>query len=177
MADRLFFNFKILDMSIAKQMLKELQQEAVATRKVLALVPLEKGKYAPHAKSMPMLNLARHIAEIYGWAKETIQQDELDFAVMDYTPKPIESTEDLLALFDKCLATSTSILNETTDEEMGKPWRMRNGETIYFTLPKTEVMRTWVLNHIVHHRAQLGVYLRMLDIALPSTYGPTADEA
>ncbi len=163
-------------MTIAKQMLAELQAEAITTRKMLALFPFEKSSFKPHEKSMPMGNLARHIAEIYGWAKETVQQDELDFAKLDFIPEALTSNEQLLALFDKCLAASTLILENATDEEMAKPWTMRSGETIYFTMSKVQVMRTWVLNHSVHHRAQLGVYLRMLDIPIPGSYGPSADE-
>ncbi len=163
-------------MTIAQQMLAELQAEAITTRKMLALFPFEKSDYKPHLKSMPMGNLARHIAEIYGWAKETVQQDELDFANLDFIPKALTSNEELLELFDKCLSTSKEILENTSDEEMAKSWTMRNAEVIYFTMPKAQVMRTWVLNHSVQHRAQLGVYLRMLDIPIPGSYGPSADE-
>ncbi|MEJ7611825.1 MAG: DinB family protein [Ferruginibacter sp.] len=163
-------------MTIAQQMLAELQQEAIATRKILSLVPVDRSDWKPHDKSMSLLNLARHTAEIYGWPKETVEMDELDFSKMDYTPKEIKSTDDLLAMFEKGLAKAKEILEQASDEDMAKPWTMRNGEIIYFTMPKAQVMRTWVLNHSVHHRAQLGVYLRMLDIPLPGTYGPTADE-
>ncbi|MFC4261636.1 DinB family protein [Ferruginibacter yonginensis] len=163
-------------MTIAQQMLAELQQEAVATRLTLAAVPMDNQDWKPHEKSMPLGALAKHVAEIYGWPKETVVYDELDFSKGDYTPKVAETTADLLALFDKCLETATTILSTTTDEEMHKPWTMRNGDMVYFTMPKMQVMRTWVLNHSVHHRAQLGVYLRLLGIAVPSTYGPTADQ-
>ena len=163
-------------MTIAKQMLAELEAEAVTTRKMLSLFPFEKSDYKPHEKSMPMGNLARHIAEIYGWAKECVQDDELDFAKPNFVPEVLTSTEELLALFDKRLATSKEILENTTDEQIAKTWTMRSGETVYFTMPKTQVMRTWVINHSVHHRAQFGVYLRMLDIAIPGSYGPSADE-
>ena len=163
-------------MTIAKQMLAELETEAITTRKMLSLFPFEKSDYKPHEKSMPMGNLVRHIAEIYGWAKECVQDDELDFAKPNFVPEALTSTEELLALFDKRLAASKEILENTTDEQIAKIWTMRSGETIYFTMPKTQVMRTWVLNHSVHHRAQLGVYLRMLDIAIPGSYWPSADE-
>ncbi len=163
-------------MTLAQQMLAELQQEAIATRKILALVPYDKKDYKPHEKSMTLSMLARHVAEIYGWAKETVALNELDFAIAGAPRKEINSNEDLLKLFDKCLAASTEILTSTTDEELAKPWTMRQGEMIFFTMPKAQVMRTWVLNHSVHHRAQLGVYLRLLNIPLPTTYGPTADE-
>lgn len=163
-------------MTIAQQMLAELQQESIATRKILALVPIDQPDWQPHEKSMKLVPLARHVAEIYGWTKETVLHDELNFEGMDWTPKPVASTEELLALFDKGLEISKEILEKTTDEDLAKPWTMRQGEMIFFTLPKAQVMRTWVLNHIVHHRAQLGVYLRLLGIPVPGTYGPSADE-
>ena len=164
-------------MTIANQMLAELQQEGITTRKILALVPVDKKDWKPHEKSMALGNLSRHVAEIYGWPKETVQDDELDFSKMDHKPIEITSNEQLLALFDKCMAKAKEILENTPDEEMAKPWTMRNGETIFFTIPKAQVMRTWVLNHSVHHRAQLGVYLRLLDIPIPGSYGPSADES
>ena len=157
-------------------MLAELQADAITTRKMLALFPFIKSDYKPHEKSMLMGNLAPHIAEIYGWAKECVQDDELDFAKPNFVPQALTSTDELLALFDKRLATSKEILENTTDEQIAKSWTMRSGETIYFTMPKAQVMRTWVLNHSVHHRAQLGVYLRLLDIPIPGSYGPSADE-
>ena len=164
-------------MTIANQMLAELQQEGIATRKILALVPIDKKDWKPHEKSMALGSLSRHVAEIYGWPKETIQDDELDFAKMDGNPVEVNSTEELLALFDKCIAKAKEVLEKTPDEEMSKPWTMRQGEMIFFTMPKAQVMRTWVLNHSVHHRAQLGVYLRLLDIPIPGSYGPSADES
>ena len=164
-------------MTIANQMLAELQQEGITTRKMLALVPVDKKDWKPHEKSMALGNLSRHVAEIYGWPKETVQDDVLDFSKMDHKPVEITSNEQLLALFDKCMAKAKEILENTPDEEMAKPWTMRNGETIFFTMPKAQVMRTWVLNHSVHHRAQLGVYLRLLDIPIPGSYGPSADES
>jgi uncharacterized damage-inducible protein DinB len=167
-------NFTI--MTIAQQMLAELQQEGIATRKILSHVPIDKKDWKPHDKSMALGRLAEHVAEIYGWPKETVSMDELDFSKGDFSPKVINTNEDLLALFDKCMAKATEILENTPDEEMAKPWTMRNGDIVYFTLPKAIVMRTWVLNHSVHHRAQLGVYLRLLGIPVPSTYGPSADE-
>jgi uncharacterized damage-inducible protein DinB len=167
---------KFTNMTIALQMLAELQQEGIATRKLLAQVPIDKKDWKPHEKSMSLGSLARHVAEIYGWPKETVSMDELDFSKGDFTPKVLNSNEELLALFDKCLAKAKEILEVTSDEELAKPWTMRNADVIYFTMPKAQVMRTWVLNHSVHHRAQLGVYLRLLNIPLPSTYGPSADE-
>ena len=164
-------------MTIANQMLAELQQEGATTRKMLALVPFDKKDWKLHEKSMSLGVLSRHVAEIYGWPKETVLDDELDFAKMDGKPVEINSNEELLALFDKCIAKAKEVLENTPDEEMSKPWTMRRGEMIFFTMPKAQVMRTWVLNHSVHHRAQLGVYLRLLDIPIPGSYGPSADES
>jgi uncharacterized damage-inducible protein DinB len=125
---------------------------------------------------MSLNRLATHVAEIAGWWKECLVNDELDFAAGDFTPKVLNSTTDLLAMFDDYVAKSEVILNETPEAEFEKDWTMRQGEMIFFTLPKAQVVRTWCLNHWVHHRAQLGVYLRMLDIPVPGSYGPSADD-
>ena len=156
-------------------LLAEVKQEAVATRNLLELVPFEKGDFKPHDKSMSLLNLAKHVAEISGWYKECLLDDELDFAKDGGAPKVFNSTADLVALHDKHILQAEKILNEVSDDEFAKPWTMRAGEMIYFTSPKSEVVRTWCMNHLYHHRAQLGVYLRLLDVALPVTYGTTAD--
>ncbi|CAF3937561.1 unnamed protein product, partial [Rotaria sp. Silwood1] len=102
--------------------------------------------------------------------------DVLDFAAGDYTPKVINNTGDLLAMHDDLVAKATKILNEVDDAEFAKPWTMKNGEQIYFTMPKAAVTRSWCLNHLYHHRGQLTVYLRLLDVKLPGMYGPTADD-
>ncbi len=163
-------------MSLNQTLLAEFKREAATTRKILSLVPFEKGDYKPHEKSMTLKRLATHVAEIAGWWKECLVMDELDFAKGDFTPKALNSTEDLLAMFDAYVASSEKILNETPESEFDKDWTMRQGDMIFFTLPKSEVVRTWCLNHWVHHRAQLGVYLRILDIPLPGSYGPSADD-
>ena len=162
-------------MKLSQILLSELKQEAIATRKLLAAVPFEKGDFKPHEKSMSLLNLAKHVAEISGWYKECLLDDELDFAKGGGTPKVFNSTADLVALHDKHILQAEKILNEVSEDEFKKPWTMRAGEMIYFTSPKSEVVRTWRMNHLYHHRAQLGVYLRMLDVPLPGVYGPSAD--
>ncbi len=101
--------------------------------------------------------------------------DVLDFSKGDSKPKEINSTADILALHDDLLAKAEVILNNAADEKFNEDWTMRNGEVVYFTMPKAEVVRTWCMNHLYHHRGQLTVYLRLLDVPLPSTYGPTAD--
>lgn len=164
-------------MNIGHQLLAELVHEAQTTKKFLALVPSEKLDWAPHEKSMKLGTLAQHIAEIHGWAKEIIAADELDFATMEYKPEPIKDANDAVERMEKGLAVSKDLLSSASNEDMGKPWTMRQGEQIFFTLPKQVVYRTWVLNHIIHHRAQLGVYYRLLGIAVPGSYGPSADES
>lgn len=156
--------------------LAELDNEAKVARQCLERVPAEKFDWKPHEKSMTMGRLATHVAEMFGWTKETCKQDVLDFATADYTPFEPKTTEELLAFFDDHIVRAKAILAETSDETFMTDWTMRNGETVYFTMPKVAVMRTFVMNHIVHHRGQLTVYLRLNDIPVPSLYGPSADE-
>jgi uncharacterized damage-inducible protein DinB len=163
-------------MKLSEVFLAEMLQEAASTRKLLEVVPLEHADYKPHEKSMTLQRLATHVAEITGWWKECLMNDELDFAQGDYTPRLMKTSSELLALHDDLVAKATTILNGIDDAEFQKPWTMRNGEQIYFTLPKAVVVRTWCLNHLYHHRGQLTVYLRMLNVPLPGMYGPTADD-
>lgn len=162
-------------MKLNQILLAELKEEAAATRKLLALVPFEKMDFKPHEKSMTLKRLAVHVAEISGWWKECLVHDELDFSKGDFTPKVFNSTAELLAYHDMLVEKSEKILAEVADEEFQKPWIMRNGEQIYFTMPKSKVVRTWCMNHLYHHRGQLTVYLRLLNVPLPGIYGPTAD--
>jgi len=161
---------------LSKAFLGELENEAKVTRSVLERVPADKFDWKPHEKSMAMGRLATHIAEMFGWTKETLKSDVLDFAAFDYKPFEPKSTEELLAFFDDHIAKAKQILSETSDETFLTEWTMRNGEQVYFTLPKVAVMRSFVMNHIIHHRGQLSVYLRLNDIPVPSIYGPSADE-
>ncbi len=163
-------------MTLAQTLLAEVKHEASNTRKLLALVPFDKAAFKPHEKSMTLKRLAAHVAEITGWWKECLLLDELDFAKDSGKPKEYHSTEDILAHHDELVANAEKILSEVSDDEFAKPWTMRSGEQVYFTMPKAEVVRTWCLNHLFHHRGQLVVYLRLLNIPLPGIYGPTADD-
>jgi uncharacterized damage-inducible protein DinB len=156
--------------------LGELENEAKTTRAVLERVPADKFDWQPHEKSMTMGRLAVHVAEMFGWTKETLKSDVLDFSTMDMTPFEPRTTDELLAFFDEQIANAKAILAETSDETFMTDWTMRNGEQVYFTMPKVAVMRSFVMNHIIHHRGQLSVYLRLNDIPVPSIYGPSADE-
>jgi uncharacterized damage-inducible protein DinB len=154
---------------------KELEQEALTTRKMLARIPNDKFDWQPHPKSMSIRQLATHIAELPAWIGMTLFADELDFATSPYVPVPIASTEELLQYFEKCLADGRSQLAAGRDEQLSDPWTLRDGDTIYTTSPKGDFLRM-TFSQIIHHRAQLGVYLRLLDVPIPGSYGPSADE-
>ena len=165
-------------MKLSQAFLEEVKEEAANTRKLLALVPIEdKGDFKPHEKSMTLKRLAVHVAEINGWWKECLVHDVLDFSKGDFTPKEYKTNADLLALHDDLMTKTEKILTEVDEAEFDKPWTMRNGDIVYFTMPKKQVVRTWCLNHLFHHRGQLTVYLRLLNIPLPGIYGPSADTA
>lgn len=162
--------------NISAAFIRELEHEAKTARTVLERVPTEKFDWKPHEKSMSFSTLATHIAEMFSWTKPSLEQSELDFATMDYKPYEPKDNADLLNLFDKNVAESIETLKNTSDEAFMENWTMRNGDKVYFTMPKTVVMRSFVLNHIIHHRGQLSVYLRLNDIPVPQIYGPSADE-
>ena len=162
--------------SLSKLFLEELEREAANTRKMLERVPVEKGDWQPHEKSFPIGRLATHIAEIPGWMSLIISADELDFGNMKYTPPVVNTNEDLLKVFQENLDIAKKELANADDSKYDDKWSMRHGDQVYFTLPRHEIVRSWVLNHVVHHRAQLGVYLRLMDIPVPGMYGPTADD-
>ncbi len=162
-------------MSLAKDLLAEFTLETAVTRKYLAVVPFDKADFQPHEKSEKLGRLAIHVAEIIAWWKASILSDSLDF--MDFEPKAIQSTEELLAYFDELVTATKTILRKAKTQDFKGNWSMTYGDEILFTLPKKQVVRSFCMNHLVHHRAQLGVYLRMLDIAIPATYGPSADSA
>ena len=154
----------------------ELEQESANTKKMLERVPEEHFSWKPHEKSYTLGVLATHIAELPSWVGYTVKADELDFGSMDYKSPVINSSSDLMKLFEENLAQAKEDLKEVSDEDIMKNWSLRNKEQLYFTMPKVVVLRSMVMNHIIHHRAQLGVYLRLLDVPVPGMYGPTADD-
>ncbi len=163
-------------MSIAQNFLSELKQESANTRKLLSVVPFDKADFKPHEKSMSLKRLVTHVTEITGWWKECLLNDELDFSKPGGPGKEINSTEQLLAWHDELVSKAEQILNNIAENEFANSWTMRNAEQVYFTLPKVVVVRTWCMNHLYHHRGQLTVYLRLLNVPLPGMYGPTADD-
>ena len=163
-------------MSISEMLLPEIDQEATSTRKVLERCPTEKFGWQPHQKSWTMGKLAGHLVAMAKWGTMTLDSDGFNFEPGEYQEEVRATTEQLLADFDVNLKGFRDKLALMTDEEMHKTWTLKISGQLIFAMPRTEVLRTSVMNHTVHHRAQLGVYLRLLDIPVPAIYGPTADE-
>ena len=163
-------------MALSESLSAELMQESNGTRKILQSVTDEHFDWKPHAKSFTLGTLASHLAELPSYVTYIIQNDELDFAKMDYKAPDVHDSAGLMQFFDETIAKAKENLSNVSDETLMKNWTLRTGDHVIMTLPKAAVLRTMVMNHIVHHRAQLGVYLRLLDIPVPGVYGPTADE-
>jgi uncharacterized damage-inducible protein DinB len=161
---------------ISQSIISELKQEASQTRKLLSRVPFDKPAYKPHDKSMPLAQLAVHVAEIPSWISYTLETEGIDFKEFDYKPYQPKDNEDLLKHLDENVEKAVASLEKASDEDLMKPWTMRNGEQVMFTMPKVAVIRSMAMNHLIHHRAQLGVYLRLNNIPIPGMYGPSADE-
>lgn len=167
-------------MPLSKMLLPEFDQELAITRKFLDRLPDDKFAWKPHEKSMTLGALAAHLAETPGWTVPTIQQDSLDLAPPGgppFQPTKTSSRQETLELFDKNVAAARGVVANVTDEELLKPWSLLMGGQIIFTMPRIDVLRSMVMNHNIHHRAQLGVYFRLNDVPVPGTYGPSADEA
>ena len=162
-------------MTFIESFQKELDREAIITRKMLERVPADKYNWKPHKKSMSLKQLATHVAEIPTWMGMVLNTSELDFAKNGYKPADVANSTELMNFFENCLADGMAHLSKANDHQLKETWTMRNGEQIYATDPKDEVLRGCFCQ-IVHHRAQLGVYLRLLDIPIPGSYGPSADE-
>jgi uncharacterized damage-inducible protein DinB len=166
-------------MSLSQSLLPEFDQEMANTRKTLERVPDEKFPWKPHEKSGAMGWLAGHLANIPEWAVETITKDGFDMnpGGKGFQPPPVPKTRrDLLELFDKNVAAARAALAKASDADLGKNWSFLNNGVTVFSMPRIACLRTWVMNHTIHHRSQLGVYLRLNNIAVPAIYGPSADE-
>jgi uncharacterized damage-inducible protein DinB len=161
-------------MAIAKEILQELIVEAQLTRRFLEAVPFDKQQYKPAEKSETLGRLAIHVAEIIAWFTSVAETARLDFE--HFKPKEIKTKEGLLTYFDFLLEEAKKSLTNAKDEMFSDDWSMTHGDEILFTLPKKQVVRLFCMNHLIHHRAQLGMYLRLLDVAVPATYGPSADD-
>jgi uncharacterized damage-inducible protein DinB len=160
-------------MSIAETLLPEFEQEMASTRKTLERVPSDKGRWKPHPKSFPMAHLAQLVAWMGGWVGQALRETSLDLAQAGgYT---YETTETLLRIFDKGVQESRDALKAAKDADFGVTWSLKHGDRVLFSGPRSVIVRN-TISHLIHHRAQLGVYLRLNDVPVPAIYGPTADE-
>ena len=166
-------------MSLSATILPELEHEMANTRKTLERVPEGRGDFRPHPKSMPMGRLAGHLAELPVWVGRTLLEESIDINPpgVERTPGYVMSTRQaLLETFDGNLKAAKAAIAATSDADFMKPWTLFNGGKAVFTLPRIAILRSFVLSHNIHHRAQLGIYLRLNDVPVPSIYGPSADE-
>jgi uncharacterized damage-inducible protein DinB len=166
-------------MSYAESHLPEFDHEMASTRKVLERVPDDKLDWRAHARSNTIGWNANHLAELPGWAVNILTQAVFDFAPVNgerYQSPKLTSRKEILELFDRNVAAARQALAEAKDESMNDPWTLRGGERVIFTMPRAAVVRSFLMNHIIHHRAILSVYLRLNDIPVPGMYGPSGDE-
>ncbi|HYM75533.1 MAG TPA: DinB family protein [Candidatus Dormibacteraeota bacterium] len=162
--------------TITQPMLSELHEEAAITRRALDRVPEDKLTWKPHPKSMTLGQLASHVASIPGGIARMVQQESFDVAQRNFVPPQPNTLQEILVALEQSVRDAEQCLQEMSDDRANGPWRlMRNGKEI-FTMPRVAVVRTIMLNHWYHHRGQLSVYLRLLDIPVPVIYGRSADE-
>jgi uncharacterized damage-inducible protein DinB len=166
-------------MTIAEALLPEFEREMAGTRRVLERVPDAHGKWKPHPKSSSMGDLALHLARLPRWAVLTLELSEYDLNPPGGTPQPagFESAAAMLATFDANVANARDAIRKTSDAEFKRPWSLKNAGKTVFTMPREACLHGTVLKHMIHHRGQLTVYLRLRDIPVPAIYGPTADES
>jgi uncharacterized damage-inducible protein DinB len=167
-------------MALNEILLLDFDHEMTNTRKTLERVPVGKPDWKPHEKSMPLGRLANHVADLPSWVIFTIEKDSLDIAPPGappyQPPPPPTSRQELLERFDKHVTAARAAIAGASDAHLQKTWTLLFGGKTVFSLPRTTVLRTTVMNHMIHHRAQLGVYLRLNEIPVPALYGPSADE-
>lgn len=166
-------------MKLSESLLPEFDQEMAYSRKTLERVPDDRLGWKPHEKSMTMGRLASHLSETPGWTLPTLEKDALDMAppgAPPHQPVILGSRKEMLEMFDKEVASARAAIVDASDQHLLKPWSLLMGGKTILTLPRITVLRTWVMNHSIHHRAQLGVYLRLNNIPVPAIYGPSADE-
>jgi uncharacterized damage-inducible protein DinB len=166
-------------MTISQSLLGEFDSEMANTRRTLERVPEDKLSWKPHERSFALGRLAAHIAEAPGWSVPTIAMDELDISPVGtppYQPFEPKSRQEILDYFDKQIAAAREAIAGASDDHLRKPWTLLAAGKTMFTMPRIAVLRGMIMNHTIHHRAQLTVYLRLLDIPVPALYGPSADE-
>jgi uncharacterized damage-inducible protein DinB len=157
-------------------LIAELKHESALTRKMLERVPVDKASWKPHEKSMSLGRLATHVAEIPHWISDIINADEYDFGAHPFTRHIAASPEELVEICDTRTNNAIADLAAIDENALDNTWTVKNGDQVYFAMPKKVAIRGWGLSHLYHHRGQLSVYLRLLDIPVPGMYGPSADE-
>ena len=162
-------------MSIQQALAIEIQRETENTIRILKALPNEQFSYKPHPKSMSMGELANHIVELHGWASMVFTVDEFDLH-KDYTPSTLQTVDELVAALEKMTEKNLEVVHSLTEEEYTKLWKLTAGDHVLIEAPRAGGYRFIITNHLIHHRGQLTVYMRLLDIPLPGIYGPSADE-
>ena len=162
-------------MPLVDALLPEFDHEMATTRKVLERVPEDKFQWKPHVKSFSLGELATHVANLPTWGTETLTKSEIELTGTQ-PASALPSKKELIAAFDKNVAETRAALTGKTDAELLAIWSLKRGGKTIFSMPKTAVLRSFVLSHLIHHRGQLCLYLRLLDVPVPSVYGPSADE-
>ena len=162
-------------MTIAQSLLSELKHEAGVTRKMLERIPFDRLSWKPHEKSMSLLDLTEHLVGLPLWIDRTISPDDFDLLTISKDSSVHTSPADLIAEYDNNIKKAEAVL-AVCDDEFSKTWSLRRGDIVFFTLPKAVAVRNLAMNHLVHHRGQLSVYLRLLDVPVPGAYGPSADD-
>jgi uncharacterized damage-inducible protein DinB len=163
-------------MKTIDSLLKEFEHEAQTTRKHLERLPDGKLAWQPHEKSFTAVGLASHITECIGWTEVIFKENEINFDPATYKPYVATSLSDLLKTFDDNVAKGKQALAAATEENLEQPWSLKIRGRVQFERPRADVFRDFALSHVIHHRGQFSVYLRLLDIAVPGSYGPSADE-
>ena len=166
-------------MTLSASILPEFDMEMAKTRTTLERVPVEKFDWKPHERSFSFMEMVNHLARLPGWGVATLTTDSMDLDPEKgefVPPPPAGTTEEALAIFDKGVAEFRSTLEGTADADLMKPWTLKHGEQEFFTMPRIAVIRGMILNHVIHHRGQLTIYLRLNDLPIPALYGPSADE-
>jgi uncharacterized damage-inducible protein DinB len=163
-------------LSLKESVFADLERELVVTRTVLERLSEEHYEFKPHEKSMSLGQLALHVAELPEWARVTLDQDELDAAAAPRPPKILKNRLELLDRFDKNVAGLRAAAAKFDAANLNRPWTMRNGQQVMVTRPRMTVYRVWCINHLIHHRGQLCLYLRLLNVPVPTVYFNTADD-
>jgi uncharacterized damage-inducible protein DinB len=166
-------------MALSETLLPEFDHEMAGTRKSLERVPDDKFDWKPHPKSMTMRQLTVHLVLFPSWMVDTLEKKSFDYAPVGgppYQPPAINSRKELLEVFDRDVAKARERLKAASDAQLMETWSLLAGGKTIFSMPRVAVLRSMIMNHMIHHRAQLGVYLRLNDLPVPALYGPSADE-